>query len=137
MIDGGEGGGRVTKPGLDQPVGAAAINRVPREMIEAEVRKVALDNGYKGGIKVIISVPDGEKAAKKTFNPRMGITGGISIIGTSGIVEPMSEQAIIDTVELEMRQARVAGSDRLILTPGNYGMDFIRANGMDKRGFPL
>ena len=105
-IDGGEGVGRVTKPGLDQPVGNAAINRIPREMIRKEVMEVCNLMDYTKGIQVIISVPQGEMLAKQTFNPRLGIEGGISILGTSGIVEPMSSQAIIDTIRVELRQHR-------------------------------
>ena len=102
-IDGGEGVGRVTKPGLDQPVGAAAINSVPRQMIEENVREVCALVGYDGGLDVTISAPEGEALAKKTFNPRLGIEGGISILGTTGIVEPMSEQALLDTIRVELR----------------------------------
>ena len=94
LIEGGKGVGRVTKPGLDQPVGEAAINSVPRKMITKEVLEVLDDFDYDGILRVEISVPDGEEIAKKTFNPKLGIEGGISIIGTSGIVEPMSTQAI-------------------------------------------
>ena len=83
-IEGGAGVGRVTVPGLDQPPGAAAINRVPRQMITEEVAGVCSRYGYEGGIQVLIVVPEGEGAAKKTFNPRLGILGGISILGTSG-----------------------------------------------------
>ena len=96
IIDGGQGVGRVTKPGLDQPVGAAAINSVPRRMIGENVSEVCALLGYSGGLRVVISAPEGEMLAKKTFNPRLGIVGGISILGTTGIVEPMSEQAGID-----------------------------------------
>ena len=110
-IDGGEGVGRVTKPGLDQPVGAAAINSVPRKMIEENVREVCMLVGYDGGIDVTISAPEGEALAKKTFNPRLGIEGGISILGTTGIVEPMSEQALLDTIRVELRQRRENGAD--------------------------
>lgn len=131
-IDGGTGVGRVTLPGLDQPVGAAAINSVPRKMIAESVGRAARDAGYAGGLKVIISVAGGEQAAAKTFNPRLGIVGGISILGTSGIVEPMSEQALIDTIALELRQAAAKGAKRVILTPGNYGMDFLQAEGLDR-----
>ena len=131
-IDGGEGVGRVTLPGLDQPVGAAAINSVPRKMIAEAVGRAAKDAGYAGGLKVVISVAGGEQAAAKTFNPRLGIVGGISILGTSGIVEPMSEQALIDTIALELRQAAARGAKRVILTPGNYGMDFLQAEGLDR-----
>ena len=135
-IDGGSGVGRVTKPGLDQPVGAAAINRVPRRMIEEQGLTVCRAYGYAGGLKVTISVPGGEEAARRTFNPNLGVEGGISILGTSGIVEPMSEQALIDTIELEQRQA-AADSKRLILTPGNYGASFLRLQGWDKLGVPV
>lgn len=127
-IDGGKGVGRVTKPGLDQPVGAAAINSVPRKMIREAVEEVCRLTDYRGGLSVIISVPDGEALARKTFNPRLGIIGGISILGTSGIVEPMSEQALIDTIRIELRQRRLGGASYALLTPGNYGMDFIRGN---------
>ena len=134
FIDGGAGVGRVTKRGLDQPVGAAAINSVPRRMIEENVREVCRLCDYHGGISVIISVPDGERLAQKTFNPRLGITGGISILGTSGIVEPMSEQALVDTIRVELRQRRETGADYVLLTPGNYGADYIRACiGLDPR----
>lgn len=136
-IDGGEGVGRVTKPGLDQSVGAAAINRVPRQMIEQQVQAVCDELGYDGGLEVVISVPGGAEAAKRTFNPMLGVTGGISILGTSGIVEPMSEQAIVDTIAVEQRQAAATGAKGLILTPGNYGEDFLRENGLDQKGFPV
>lgn len=125
-IDGGEGVGRVTKPGLDQPVGNAAINRIPREMIRKEVMEVCNLMDYTKGIQVIISVPQGEMLAKQTFNPRLGIEGGISILGTSGIVEPMSSQAIIDTIRVELRQHRARGETSVIVSPGNYGMDFMK-----------
>ena len=124
-IDGGEGVGRVTKPGLDQPVGAAAINSVPRRMITAAVEAVCEAHSYAGGLAVTISIPGGEERAKQTFNPQLGIEGGLSVLGTSGIVEPMSERAIVDTVAIEIRQAAALGARRLILTPGSYGMDFL------------
>ncbi|MBR1816259.1 MAG: cobalamin biosynthesis protein CbiD [Lachnospiraceae bacterium] len=124
-IDGGEGVGRVTKPGLDQPVGSAAINHIPRQMIEEEIRDVCKQADYRGGISVIISVPDGEEIAKKTFNERLGIVGGISIIGTSGIVEPMSSQALLDTIHVELNQRKVQGFDYVAVSPGNYGLDYM------------
>ena len=134
FIDGGFGVGRVTKRGLDQPVGAAAINSVPRRMIEENVCEVCRLCDYSGGISVIISVPDGQRLAQKTFNPRLGITGGISILGTTGIVEPMSEQALVDTIRVELRQRRANGADYVLLTPGNYGADYIRDTlGVDPR----
>ena len=125
-IDGGEGVGRVTKPGLDQPVGNAAINHVPREMIAKEVGEICRLLDYKGRIEVEISVPGGEELAKQTFNPRLGITGGISILGTSGIVEPMSNQAIKDTIRVELNQRKVQGYDYVAVSPGNYGLDFMK-----------
>lgn len=127
-IDGGAGVGRVTKPGLDQPVGAAAINRVPRQMIAQQAQLVCDEAGYEGGLFVEISIPNGEQVARQTFNPQLGIEGGLSVLGTSGIVEPMSEQAIVDTIALEQRQAAESGAKRIILTPGNYGMDYLRKN---------
>ena len=134
LIDGGAGIGRVTKRGLDQPGGAAAINSVPRRMIEENVREVCALCGYDGGVSVVISVPEGEALAKKTFNPRLGIVGGISILGTTGIVEPMSEQALVDTIRVELRQRRELGAEYVLLTPGNYGADFIRDSiGIDPR----
>ena len=123
-IDGGEGVGRVTKPGLDRPVGEAAINSVPRKMIREAAGKLCTACGYTGGLRIVISAPGGEEIAKKTFNPQLGIMGGISILGSSGIVEPMSERAIVDTTALEIRQAAESGK-RLILLPGNYGMDYL------------
>lgn len=125
-IDGGAGVGRVTKRGLDQPVGAAAINSVPRRMIRENVEEVCRLADYHGGLTVVISAPEGETLAKKTFNPRLGIEGGISILGTTGIVEPMSEQALVDTIRVELTQRRASGADYVLLTPGNYGSDFIR-----------
>ena len=136
VIDGGKGVGRVTKSGLDQPVGAAAINHVPRQMIWQQVKDVCRETGYNGGLSVIISVEGGEEAARRTFNPQLGVEGGLSILGTSGIVEPMSEQAIVDTIALEIHQ-QAAVSRQLILTPGNYGMDFLHGQGWDRRGVPV
>ncbi len=125
-IDGGVGVGRVTKPGLDQPVGNAAINHVPRQMIEKEVMQICQLVDYKGSLKIEIFVPDGEKLAEHTFNPRLGIVGGISILGTSGIVEPMSNQAIRDTIRVELNQRRAQGFDYVVVSPGNYGLDFMK-----------
>ena len=126
-IDGGAGVGRVTKPGLDQPVGAAAINRVPRQMIAEALLREADAVGYGGGFAVVISIEGGEAAAKRTFNPHLGVEGGLSVLGTSGIVEPMSQQALLDTLQIEIHQAALK-SRRLILAPGNYGLDYLAAN---------
>ena len=123
IIDGGTGVGRVTRPGLDQPVGSAAINHVPREMIKKEVLEVCRCVDYQGSLLVEISVPQGEELCQRTFNPRLGIVGGISILGTSGIVEPMSSQALLDTIKIELRQRRKLGFDYVA---GNYGLDFMR-----------
>ena len=120
-ILGGEGIGRVTKPGLDQKVGEAAINRVPRQLIRREVLRVCEEQGYEGGITITIYAPDGEAAAKKTLNERLGIEGGISIIGTSGIVEPMSMKAYADSVRLEIRQAAAQVSEIYSETVGTHG----------------
>ncbi len=124
-VDGGTGVGRVTQKGLSCPVGSAAINPVPRAMIEKEVRDVCGSYGYGGGIAVEIYVPDGEKIARRTFNGRLGIRGGISILGTSGLVEPMSEQALVDSIFLEMDMMNARGAKTIALTPGNYGEAFL------------
>ena len=159
-IDGGEGVGRVTKPGLDQPVGNAAINSTPRRMIREAVLEVlqvlesslseadhqksnfagfAIDQN-KGlvqsipqGLDITISVPQGWELAAKTFNPRLGIVGGISILGTSGIVEPMSDQALLDTIRVEIRVRKEEGLTILPAAPGNYGKNFF----LEKYGFSL
>ena len=125
IIDGGIGVGRVTKPGLEQPVGAAAINKVPRQMIRENLEAVCEQYHYHGKLSVVISIPSGVELAAKTFNPRLGIVGGISVLGTSGIVEPMSEQALIDTIRVEMRQKLAHGMEYLLVVPGNYGIDFL------------
>lgn len=125
-IDGGQGIGRVTLPGLNQPPGEAAINRVPREMITAEVQQACRRYGYEGGIRVTIWAPLGEAIAKETYNPKLGIVGGISILGTSGIVEPMSQQALLDTMETELSVMHAAGKHNVMLVLGNYGERFVR-----------
>ena len=126
-IDGGFGVGRVTKKGLDQSVGNAAINSVPRQMIRENLEEILALTDQNCGLNVVISVPEGERLAKQTFNPRLGIVGGISILGTTGIVEPMSEKALVDTIRVELNQRKVGGDEYVLLTPGNYGCDFIRA----------
>ena len=127
-IDGGEGVGRVVRPGLDQPVGAAAINRTPRAMIETAVRAACEEMGASGGWQVVVSVPDGVEIARKTFNERLGVVGGISILGTSGIVEPRSVAAYVQSVALELQQAVALGHRGVLLVPGNYGRAFVRAS---------
>lgn len=128
LIDGGVGVGRITKPGLEQPVGAAAINKVPRQMITESVIEVMEEYDYYGEIFVEISIPEGMELAKKTFNPRLGIEGGISVLGTSGIVEPMSEEALIASIRLEMQMHRNNGADYLVISPGNYGTAYLSQN---------
>ncbi|MBR5407806.1 MAG: cobalamin biosynthesis protein CbiD [Lachnospiraceae bacterium] len=125
-IDGGIGIGRITRPGLDRPVGEAAINSTPRRMIEQEVRTVTEKYGFKGSVNVVIYAPEGEEVAAKTFNPRLGIKGGISIIGTTGIVEPMSTRAIIDTIGVELKQKKAMGDKVAVVSPGNYGLEFMK-----------
>ena len=125
-IDGGQGVGRVTKPGLAQPVGSAAINPVPRQMIQKELVRLKEAAGWEGGFQVLVEIPGGEKLAQRTFNPRIGIVGGLSVLGTSGIVEPMSEKALIDTIEVEIKVKLAEGRRCLIAAPGNYGLDFLR-----------
>ena len=132
-ITGGKGVGKVTLPGLDQKVGQAAINSVPRKMILEGVRR-EIENFYspeKGSrlenLEIEISVPGGEEIAKQTFNPKLGIVGGISILGTSGIVEPMSEQALLDTIQVEINVRKAQGFEVLALVPGNYGADFLQS----------
>ena len=127
-IEGGLGIGRVTMPGLNQPVGAAAINSVPRQMIESNISEIIEDYGYEGGVDVVISAPDGVTIAQKTFNSKLGIVGGISILGTSGIVEPMSDRAIVDTIRTELNVKRAMKEKYLFITPGNYGETFIQEN---------
>ena len=124
----GDGIGTVTLPGLEQPVGAPAINRVPRAMIIEEVQAVCREYGYSAGVEIRIWAPGGEEIAKKTFNPRLGIQDGISILGTSGIVEPMSERALVASIELEMRQKSAGNRKYLLVTPGNYGTSYLKDN---------
>ncbi len=116
--------GRVTRPGLEQPVGAAAINKVPRQMIRENVEMVCHQQGYTGGMDVVIEIPEGIEISKKTFNPRLGIQGGISVLGTSGIVIPMSEAALVASIRLEMEMLVKNGAKYLVITPGNYGQAF-------------
>lgn len=123
---GGNGIGQVTKPGLACAVGGPAINPTPRRMIIDELTKVMSTVGYQAGLKVTIAAPAGVEIAKKTFNPRLGILGGISILGTSGIVEPMSEKALVETMYVEIDSQAAAGNKNLLVFFGNYGEDFTR-----------
>ncbi|MEG2246621.1 MAG: cobalt-precorrin-5B (C(1))-methyltransferase CbiD [Peptostreptococcaceae bacterium] len=123
LITGGIGVGTVTKKGLGIDIGESAINKTPRSMIDKEVRKVLGENR---GVKVTIFAPEGETIAKKTFNPRLGIVGGISIIGTTGIVEPMSDEGWKKSLSIELEMKKAQGIDKIILVPGNHGEMFIR-----------
>ena len=125
-IHGGKGVGIVTRPGLDQPVGSAAINHVPRQMITSEVRQVCQVFDFHGTLDITVFVPSGEETAAQTFNPVLGIEGGISILGTSGIVEPMSSRALLDTIKVQLRQRRAMGYDHVVLSPGNMGQHFVQ-----------
>jgi cobalamin biosynthesis protein CbiD len=129
VIYGGEGVGVVTKKGLDQPVGSSAINNVPRSMIKEALEDVCESLGYAGGLNVKIFVPNGVETSKRTFNSRLGIEGGISILGTTGIVEPMSEKALISAVRTEMKMRVANGNEYLLVVPGNYGRSY--AQNMD------
>lgn len=126
-IQGGQGVGRVTKPGLEMPVGEAAINKTPRRMIREQIELVQQEHPeWEGvGLLVTVSIPKGEEIAKKTYNPRLGIEGGISVLGTSGIVEPMSEKALTDSIRLELSMLKEAGHKTVLITPGNYGKTFL------------
>lgn len=125
-IAGGAGVGRVTKPGLSVPVGEAAINPGPRAQIAEAAARAAQAAGYDGGFQIVISAENGENLAKQTYNEHLGVIGGISILGTSGVVEPMSERALIDTIRLELDALHAAGQRIAFLCPGNYGADFAR-----------
>ncbi len=123
VLSGGEGVGTVTRKGIGLPVGSAAINRTPRQTIEAAVREVI---GPSRGADVEIFAPEGEERAQKTYNSRLGILGGISIIGTTGIVTPMSEESWKRSLSLELEIKREAGLVRVVLVPGNHGERFVR-----------
>ena len=123
-LDGGIGIGRVTKEGLEQAVGQAAINRVPRQMIFDAVADVCEKANVCEPLHITVWMPEGETLAKRTFNPKLGIEGGLSVLGTSGILEPMSEQAIVATIETEIRQLHAVGEEKILVTPGNYGQAY-------------
>jgi len=120
-ILGGEGVGRFTLPGFDYPPGEAAINKAPREMIRQNLES------YGVPLQVTISVPEGAEIARRTFNPRLGIEGGISIIGVSGIVKPFSEEAFIDSIRKCMTVAKASGSDRVVINSGGKSERFVKA----------
>lgn len=125
-LTGGTGVGRVTKKGLKCPVGYPAINPVPRQMIAEAVRKAFRHCGCERPVYIEIFIPGGRELALKTFNPRLGIEGGISVLGTTGIVNPMSEQALIETIRLDIRVQAAEQRNLLAVAPGNYGEAFLR-----------
>lgn len=122
-LRGGEGVGTVTRKGIGLPIGSSAINRTPRHTIETAVREAI---GPARGAEVEIFAPEGEERAQKTYNSRLGIVGGISIIGTTGIVTPMSEESWKRSLALELEMKRAAGLERVVLVPGNHGERFVR-----------
>jgi len=124
QIEGGKGIGRATRKGLSVRVGHAAINPVPMRMIREALEQTAQKHAYAGGLRVVISAPDGEEVAERTFNSRLGIIGGISILGTTGIVEPMSEAALVASIRAEMDTRYAENSKAVLLVPGSYGRDF-------------
>lgn len=125
-LTGGEGIGMVTRAGLSCPIGKHAINPVPRKMIFGAVEEVCEELDCGEELLIQIKIPEGIALAEKTFNPKLGIVGGISVLGTSGIVEPMSEQALVDTIKLEIHMKSVGYNHGFILTPGNYGETFLK-----------
>lgn len=125
-LTGGEGIGVVTRPGLACPVGRHAINPVPRSMIFEGVETICEEMDYRGCLLIRIWIPEGVFLAEKTFNPRLGIEGGISVLGTSGIVEPMSEDALMASIRLEIHMKAVEGCGVLVIAPGNYGEACLR-----------
>ncbi len=127
-IYGGEGVGRFTLPGFDYPPGEAAINKAPREMIRHNLQTILSPlTSHLLPLKVTISVPDGEEIARRTFNPRLGVEGGISIIGVSGIVKPFSEEAFIDSIRKCMEVAKASGSERVVINSGGKSERFVKA----------
>lgn len=122
-ITGGTGIGKVTQKGIGLPIGHSAINKTPLQTIEAAVREVL---GPERGADVVIFAPEGEERALRTYNSRLGIMGGISILGTTGIVTPMSEESWKRTLAIELEQKRENGLDKVIFVPGNHGERFVR-----------
>ena len=129
-IEGGEGVGIFTLPGFDYPPGEAAINKVPREMIRQNLKELYEQSNLPSlgeGLGVGLSVPNGAEIARRTFNPRLGIEGGISIIGVSGIVKPFSEEAFIDSIRKCMTVAQASGAERVVINSGGKSERFVKA----------
>ncbi len=122
-ITGGTGIGKVTQKGIGLPIGHSAINKTPLQTIDAAVREVL---GPERGADMVIFAPEGEERALRTYNSRLGIMGGISILGTTGIVTPMSEESWKRTLAIELEQKRENGLDKVIFVPGNHGERFVR-----------
>lgn len=124
-LDGGIGIGRVTKAGLEQNIGQAAINKVPRQMIFEAVYGLVKDAGVDLDLFIEVEIPNGAELSRQTFNSGLGIEGGLSILGTSGILEPMSTKALIDTIEIQLKQKKELGDTRVVIAPGNYGLSYL------------
>lgn len=123
----GEGVGTITLPGIGIPVGEPAINQTPRRMITNEIEQLLHSHGLHSGVSVRISVPGGSELAQKTFNPRLGIIGGISIIGTSGIVRPFSSEAFVNSIRKEIQVARALGCTRIVINSGAKSENYLRS----------
>ena len=126
-IDGGEGVGRVTKPGLGLEIGSAAINPTPKKMILENVTEISKEILEKNGIMIKVSVPNGKELGPKTDNPRIGIMGGISILGTSGIVIPYSTASFAAAIRQQIAVVSSMNDDNVVLTTGGRSEDFARA----------
>ena len=127
-VVGGEGVGTFTLPGFDYPPGSPAINKAPREMIRNNLQSILSPlTSHLSPLSVTISVPQGAEIARRTFNPRLGIEGGISIIGVSGIVKPFSEEAFIDSIRKCMTVAKASGSERVVINSGGKSERFVKA----------
>ena len=120
-ILGGDGVGTFTLPGFDYPPGEAAINKAPREMIRQNLKQFGVP------LQVTVSIPQGAEIAKRTFNPHLGIEGGISIIGVSGIVKPFSEEAFVDSIRKCMTVAKASGSERVVINSGGKSERYVKA----------
>ena len=123
----GEGVGTITLPGTGIPVGEPAINQTPRRMITNEIEQLLHSHGLHSGVSIRISVPGGSELAQKTFNPRLGIIGGISIIGTSGIVRPFSSEAFVNSIRKEIQVARALGCTRIVINSGAKSENYLRS----------
>ena len=129
-IVGGEGIGVVTRRGLKRSVGEHAINPAPLAMIERNIRMALSAHEDWGVLRVTLSIPGGAAVAEKTFNPMLGIRGGLSILGTTGVVEPMSQKALVDSIKLSIDQRKAEDPDEIVLCPGNYGTSFAQSKGI-------